>query len=200
VSLVAPMHNMLPDFLLSLQLSVGLVFLFSTAGKVRDLRGFLRHISEYGIVPDNLAKPAGVAVIVAEAATSFSHLTGSMLREMIPVTMALLGVFVLVVARVLLRGEHLSCLCFGANSGAITARTLARLSSLALAEVVLWTSLGAVRAPAALSYRDLTLFTASAVLLILLAEWIVIMRDLLALRGCRTCAAPGGRSTPRVLS
>src|SRR5437867_2545141 len=110
------------------QLALGLVFLFSTTGKLRDATGFSRGIAEYKIVPSVLVHPVALLVILAEACLALTHLTGLLLGLAAPFGFFMLIGFAAAVGVNLRRGRTLSCHCFGTADGeTISRRTLARL-------------------------------------------------------------------------
>lgn len=125
---------------LVVQLAIGMVFLFSTPGKLMDLKGFARGLGEYRIVPESLVAFVAMTVIVAEIFLAVSHLTGWLLRIAVPVGLVILLIFSMAVAVNLKRGQELRCYCFGASDREmISGRTLARLLLLLAGEVILIT-------------------------------------------------------------
>jgi hypothetical protein len=129
---------MIDEKRLVVQLAIGMVFLFSTLGKLSDPVGFARGVGEYRIVPKSLEFFAAMLVIVTETFLSISHLTGWLLRIAVPVGLVMLLTFSTAVIINLRRGQAVPCYCFGASDQElISGRTLARLLMLLAGEIVL---------------------------------------------------------------
>jgi hypothetical protein len=129
------------DFHLIVQLTVGVVFLLSAVGKLRNPRAFAFGIEDYEILPDRLASSAAVLIIVFESWVAIAHITGKGLRLAVPVAFGLLASFAIAVAVNLRRGRVLSCYCFDAGGGkSISRLTLFRLLLLISTEIFLFAS------------------------------------------------------------
>jgi hypothetical protein len=126
------------DVLLMTQLSIGFVFILATFGKLRDLPGFLAGMREYKAIPKFLLYPSGIAIISAETAIAFSHLSGRLLPAMFFVTIGLLIVFLVVVLLALRSGVAVACLCFGTRGReTVSVLTALRIVILLVAEALL---------------------------------------------------------------
>lgn len=125
------------------QLAVGIVFLASTAGKIRRPITFAKGIAQYGILPARLTFALGLALIPLEAFLALAHLTGWLLAVAVPVGIVLLLIFTAAVTTSLVRGIYTPCYCFGAEGGeAISLRSLGRLALLMAGEISLMTQPG----------------------------------------------------------
>jgi uncharacterized membrane protein YphA (DoxX/SURF4 family) len=123
---------------LVLQLTIGVVFLLSAIGKLRDPSGFAQGLAEYELVPRRLSYSAALILTASEALLALSHLTGWMLQLAAPLGICLLVCFALAVGANLRRGRILPCYCFGGRGKEyISGATLARLIMLISAEASL---------------------------------------------------------------
>lgn len=184
------------------QLLIGIVFLFSTIGKLLAPRKFSQAIRQYVTLPGYLSYLVAWILISMEAFIAGSHLTGWFLAEGILVALAVLICFGIAISSNLSRGRVLPCYCFGwLSREVISGRTLVRLFLLFVAEFVLLLDLGLFRP----GYRNLgtphyTLLSFScAVLLLLSVSWLLNLNDVLvslrplflrATKVCRTRLKP----------
>ncbi len=182
----------------AVQLALGLVFLASALGKLRDPRAFARGVADYEVLPRGLAVAAAWALIPIEALLSAAHLSGLLLRPAALVGLLTLCAFAIGVGVNLRRGRGLPCLCFGARGGElVSARTLARLGLLIAGEALLLAGSGGAARAAPLSLD--TLFVALA--LLCAGHWLLSLPDLVyVVKGCAACALeeqhahPGGHA------
>jgi hypothetical protein len=168
---------MRPEVTIMLQLAIGIVFLLSSAPKVRRPMDFASAVTAYRVVPATWSVPVAVAVVACEAFIALTHLSGVLLWPAIALSVALLVMVVLALLRVLRRGTAVPCACFGAADEVVRGRTLARVLLLLGAEVVLW--FGA-RPPVLLSSLRLEQIVggaAVAVLALVLCSWLLALPD-----------------------
>lgn len=187
--------SMLAEIRLVVQLALGLVFMLSATGKLRDPKGFAHGVTDYQILPASLAYPVSILIIGLEGWLAIAHLTGWLLATAVPLACVTLASFALAVGVNLGRGRSLPCYCFGDRGGeTISGRTLARLFSLFLCEALLLT------APHLLTTRplvyqqlaagELGLAFLWAMLLLVAGSWFLSLPDLIdMLRPCNACAA-----------
>lgn len=183
---------------LVVELALGLVFLASAAGKLRDPAAFARGVVSYELLPRGLALAAGYVLIPFEALLAVAHLTGWQLRPG-----ALLGLLTLLgfaagVAVNLKRGRGLPCFCFSARGGELlSARTLARLGLMIAGETLVLTDAALWNGPASAALfpgrlaagSDLVHALLLAVATLCAAFWLLSAPDLVYMvRGCAACA------------
>lgn len=129
---------MYSKFIYVFQICLGVVFLASTLGKLREPRALAHGLRDYGIENEFLAAALLMVLTIVEGAIAFSHLTAIGMDTSIPIALALLSVLLLLVGRTLHNGKRVSCLCFGASNGElVSVRTVARLATMLIAECVL---------------------------------------------------------------
>lgn len=173
---------MFADVIVVLQLAIGLVFLWSTVGKLRDRRAFLRGLADYEILPDRFLNHVGHSVILLEAAVALSHLTGWNLDTMSLAAIVLLSSFMYAVAVALMRKKVVSCLCFSSAGEVASKRTVVRLGILLAAEMLLWSHLRYGSATLnETSGRDLVVALVCAAVALVLISWILVLPAILAL-------------------
>jgi uncharacterized membrane protein YphA (DoxX/SURF4 family) len=111
--------------LLALRLVVAAVFAVAAVGKLADRRAFVRALHDFGVV--SRVEVVAVALPISELAVALLLVPATTARVGAVAAVALLVVFCAVIARVLLRGEHPDCGCFGnVYSARVGARTLVR--------------------------------------------------------------------------
>jgi thiol-disulfide isomerase/thioredoxin len=112
--------------LLCVRLFLAAVFGLASLMKLADIRGSRAAVSGFG-VPERLASPLGVLLPFAELAIAAALLPAGSARVGALGALALLGVFVVAIARSMIRGEAPDCHCFGQlHSEPAGPRTLAR--------------------------------------------------------------------------
>ena len=194
---------MLAEIRLVAQLALGVVFVLSAAGKLRDPAGFARGVVDYQILPASLAYPAGLLIIGLEGWLAIAHLTGLLLAIAVPLGFGTLVSFAVAVGVNLRRGRALPCYCFGGRGGeTISVRTLARLlllvggEVLLLADPSLFTGSQIVYPGRITNFSELALPLFWATFLLVAGSWLLSLPDLVdLLRPCNTCpAAAGSRS------
>ncbi len=182
---------------LVVQLALGIVFLLSAAGKLRDPAGFARGVADYQIVAASVAHPVGLLIIALEGWLAIAHLTGWLLAAAVPLGFGMLTTFAVAVGMNLGRGRVLPCYCFGGRGEeTISARTLARLlllllcEALLLADSSLFTTSQLVYHSRIVSFSELALALFWATFLLAVGSWVFSLPDLVdLLRPCRTCTA-----------
>ena len=187
---------MMAEARLAVQLGLGVVFLFSTGGKLRDPAAFVRGVAGYRIVPRRLAHGFGMVLISLEGFLAMSHLSGWLLAAAVPLALGMLATFAVAVSVVLARGQELPCYCFGARDGERTSKhSLVRLLFLIVGEVLLvtepalFTTSRFIYPHQVSNLQDLGLAVLWTVVLLLSGLWLFSTPDLVALvRQCKTCA------------
>lgn len=123
----------------AVQATIGLVFLFSAFGKLRDPRGFVRGVIAYQVLPQRLAIGYGLLLVPLEVALALSMLSDRFVRTGAVLALLLLTSFLLAVGLNVRRGRALSCFCFGAAAGEqVSGRSLARIVLLLTATVLVF--------------------------------------------------------------
>ncbi|MER3424957.1 MAG: hypothetical protein C4293_18755 [Nitrospiraceae bacterium] len=114
-----------------IRMAVGLVFLVSVLSKLRDLRGFLKGIIAYQVLPSRLAVIYGLLLLPLEGFVAVSLLSRWELQLGTVVAIVLLLSFAAAVALNLRWGRDLPCYCFGSRSTEqVSARSLVRIGLL----------------------------------------------------------------------
>ncbi len=96
--------------------ALGFTFLLASSAKLCDVRGLLRGIDDYQVVPKALVHPAGITVIALELAVGMGLLTGLSSVWMGSGAVVLGMAFVIVIGVNLRRGRRPVCKCFGSGS------------------------------------------------------------------------------------
>jgi Methylamine utilisation protein MauE len=122
---------------LIVQLAIGIVFLFSSGGKLWDYRRFTQGVAAYQIVPPSWANSSSLLIIAIETFLAAAHLTGFLMGVALLVGLGVLGIFGIAVSVNLKRGRVLPCYCFGVSDSTISQVTLIRLGLLATGELFL---------------------------------------------------------------
>jgi hypothetical protein len=129
---------MIDEIGLTLEIAVGLVFLWSAVTKAARPAEFFDALSDYGLERPIVAVPLGSALIALEGTVAVTHLTGWQVQWGILLAIVLLTTFSLIVSLALARGIAVACLCFGTRSGEMASvHTLVRLLLLGASEFVL---------------------------------------------------------------
>lgn len=102
---------------------IGLALVFATAGagKLADLAGSRRAMTEFGL-PEWAARPAGTALPIAEIAVAGALLIGPAARWGSIAATVLLAAFVVGIGRALALGQAPDCHCFGSIHSAPASR------------------------------------------------------------------------------
>jgi hypothetical protein len=110
---------------------IGLTFLASAGGKLRDLRAFRQAVVDLAELPAGLARPAALATVAAEVLVVLGMVLGGPAS---PAGFALGAVLLLLFSGVLIaalrRNAGVSCNCFGASERSISWYDLARNGAL----------------------------------------------------------------------
>jgi len=184
--------SVLSYFTLAFQLSLGIVFLFSSLPKLRRPLAFTGAVVEYKILPAQVAHVFAFALIPLEAFLAVAFLTGWWIDIALPLAAVLLSLFLIAVAINLRRGRNIPCGCLGNTSELISPRILARL--LLLLTVVMF--LTAFRSTSGVALPGLAGMTADvstliyviqtvflSIFFILLSAWILHLPELISLGG-----------------
>ncbi len=173
------------DGLDSVRMAIRLVFLFSTIGKLRDLRGFLKGVVADQVLPAPLAVAYGLILVPLEGFVAFAFLSGRWVDIGVRVSLALLFSFFLAVGLNVLRHRDLSCYCFGAAlTERISWRTLARTGLLLSGALVILLG-GSSNAAVSASVADSLLKGILALFVLVAGMWILAVPDLLRLHPWR---------------
>jgi hypothetical protein len=171
---------------------VGLVFVASTAGKLRgvtDFRRFLVSLRKMG-VPPRWARPLGAAVVAFEIVIVVLVATPSMAGFGLALAAALLVAFTAAIGAALRRGVREPCRCFGNSKTPLGASHVAR--NLALGGMA---ALGAVGSA---SETALPLHSGGVALAVacgvVFAGLTVVFDDLVALFSTKSATPTSGRS------
>jgi len=124
------------------RLTLGLLFLYSFASKVRNVLRFREAITAFRALPEPLTSPAAGLVLVAELLAGVLLLTGgSALDAGYVLVAALLLLFTTVLAVALVRTPEVGCGCFGRDERPVAPADLVRNAGLlALAAVGWWSA------------------------------------------------------------
>jgi hypothetical protein len=182
---------------LVVQLALGLVFLLSTAGKLRHPAAFVRGVAEFEILPASLAYAFGVLLIPAEAFLAAAHLAGWGMAVAVPLGTAVLLAFLVAVAVNLRRNRDLLCHCFDSLGGErVSVRSAAQLLLLLSGELFLLASAAGRGGGSILrerSLEELALAGFWAAFCLLGGLWLLRADEVWALfrpYRCKTCSEP----------
>ncbi len=171
---------MAADALAVIQTTIGLIFLLSCVGKLRDVSGFLGGVIAYQILPKPLAVTYGLFVIPFEGFVALALLSRWHPDLGAAVAAVLLGTFFIAVALNLHRHRPLSCYCFGATSNEqISRRVLGRVALLllvALAILVLPPS----HAATVMAWTEVALTYLLSVFVLIIGSWAFTLPELFA--------------------
>lgn len=183
---------------------LGIVFLFSAAGKLRDPRSFARGVADYQILPSSFAYLVGMLVIPLEGSLAFAHLTGWLLPFASLAGFSLLSSFAAAVGVNLYRGRAVHCYCFGVHGqDRISGRTLARLVLLFLIEAILLidhgrlTGTGLIYPQEIVGPREFVLAFFWAAVLLVGGVWLLSFSDFAYLLRQPRSRSKGGTSDSR---
>lgn len=182
---------MLDEYLLVMQLLIGLVFLTSSVSKLGSWNEFVGGLKEYNAFPESRAAIAAMLLVMIEIAIGLSHLTGFLLDILLPVTITTLVLLGLVTSVVIAQDRDVPCLCFGGDSKeVVSAATLLRQAAL-IALVILELACGIVPSGIGLyeiELGDYLLAGSSAGAALIAIFWLSRFRTVLVLkRKCLTC-------------
>lgn len=118
-------------FSLAFRLCLGVTFAYASTSKLRDPRGFGDAVVQYELVPPRVARVVAFVMLPVELFLAAALIGGWLLVPALLIALAVIATFVAAVALNLRRGRRIPCGCFGAQSEAISSRTLARLAVLA---------------------------------------------------------------------
>lgn len=100
---------------------IGIVFVASLVGKLRDIRTFIETISQFRILPKTLHRTAAYGFLLAELIVAICMIIGGIL--LLPgfiLAIVLLLSFSIALVSVLHRRINTSCNCFGATTNAVS--------------------------------------------------------------------------------
>lgn len=120
-------------FLAFCRIALGLVFLFSSVGKIRHVRTFVQTIQSFRLLPASLDTPAAVLFLGGEGIVVVCLGIGnSFLLPGFGLALLLLLIFSSALASVIARNIPTSCNCFGTSEKEITRTDLWRNAGLIL--------------------------------------------------------------------
>ncbi|BCX04312.1 MAG: hypothetical protein KatS3mg053_2250 [Candidatus Roseilinea sp.] len=125
----------LSSSLVSLRLVLGLTFALAGASKLRNLNAFARGVSQYRILPANVARPIGYALPWMELTIGMLLVAGMWIDPAGVAAALMCSAFALAVGINLHRQNRIPCFCFGASADRIGWHTLLRIVLLLLAAV-----------------------------------------------------------------
>jgi len=103
------------------RVAIGLLFLFSGMGKLRDLSQFQQTITNFRLLPAQMSYPTSLLFVSAEVAVvPLVALGGRFLLPGFLLALLLLLIFVGALISVLLRKIQTPCNCFGSNEKSVT--------------------------------------------------------------------------------
>ncbi|HZU71057.1 MAG TPA: MauE/DoxX family redox-associated membrane protein [Ktedonobacteraceae bacterium] len=103
------------------RVAIGLVFLFSGMGKLRDLSQFQRTITNFRLLPAQMSYPTSLLFVSAEVAVVLLiALGGKFLLPGFLLALLLLLIFVGAIISVITRQIQTPCNCFGSNEKPVT--------------------------------------------------------------------------------
>ena len=116
------MTNILKNkyFILGLRLLVGTVFLYAAWSKIEHPHQFGIAVRGYQIIPVSVSNLFAVSVAWIEAVAGAFLILGLFTRASGGAVMILLGIFIVAVGAVLVRGMAVDCGCFKGEGGATT--------------------------------------------------------------------------------
>lgn len=123
------MENISPYIFAFSRCAIGLVFLISFLGKIRDMRSFQSAISNFKLLPHWLERPAALGFMTGElVVVVLLILGGSWARYGLLIALLMLVAFSVALGAVLARGIQTSCNCFGPNQQNISFYEIVRNS------------------------------------------------------------------------
>ena len=109
------------------RVALGLVFLFSSFGKIRRMGAFVQAIQRFRLLPVSLSAPAAVLFLCGGCLVVLCLGTGgSFLLPGFGLALLLLLLFSSALVSVIIRNIHASCNCFGSNEKEVTQTDLWR--------------------------------------------------------------------------
>ena len=174
------MKTTLREAQIAIQIAIGCLFAFATVGKLLNPKEFTKGVAAYGIIPSLFVPPIAILVILAEGCVATGHLTGYLFRSCIRMGILLTGCFVIAVSINLVRGRTPKCHCFGSHGDVISLQTLMRLLLIGFGEIFLYFRSPPVY-PFQLTVQDLVAGLPVAVVLSVIAVWVLSFNDLLNL-------------------
>jgi hypothetical protein len=172
-------------FIVVIQLTIGIVFLLSSASKLWDRRGFTEGLIAYRIIALSWVPLAAMTVIALEVFIALSHLSGYLLHVGALIGLGLISIFSVAVGVNLKRGRSVPCYCFGTSESRISIGTLMRLALLAAGEVVLFVLHQPIRITT-MALPNLVLAFFGSTFVLLVSIWLLAVPDILKLLRTKT--------------
>jgi hypothetical protein len=132
---------MLVQLAAGIRIAIGLVFLLSTATKLRHPKDFASGVARYEILPARLSYAFAAGVILAEGGLALMHLSAWELALASQIGVLLMTIFAIGVGVNLIRGRKLKCHCFG-SAEPISMRSLIRVLLVMSGELFLMRNAG----------------------------------------------------------
>ena len=174
----------------AIRMAIGLLFLVTATGKLKNPREFARGIIEYQVLPAYLGVPSAWVVIALELSVGVGFITAWNPQFFGSVAVALLSIFLIAIAVNVYRGTSPPCYCFGqASSERLSSRSLIRVAVL-LSGSLLVALFDHPRRNSALQLQPVDLPTAAmqlslALMLLTVGLWCSAAPDLWKLRSRR---------------
>jgi hypothetical protein len=172
---------------------VGGVLLVAAIGKLRDVGAFASAIRSFRIVPRRWERPVACGVIVAELAAVLLLATRNVAPVGLILSVVLLGSFTVAMARVVARGDRVTCGCFGRSNAVVGGAQLVRnVAMIVVALLGAWTSVAtpAVELPT-------TTAVVTVVFALLCVALVVMVDEMLAMPSSPPRAGTPRAGTPR---
>lgn len=125
------------DVTLAIRLALGVVFAAAGLAKIRDIGGFVQTVRDYAVLPVRAASVVAPLVIATEIAVAACLLSGVMVTVASIAALLSFTAFLVAVLANLRRKRVINCGCFGGGSEPISLVTVARLSLLLAATLLL---------------------------------------------------------------
>jgi hypothetical protein len=136
---------------------------FSGAVKLRHPRAFATAIEGYRILPRSLARPAALAIALAEAGCAVLLAAGWARLAGLAIAGGLVGAFLAAMSLALARGQRIGCGCFGGSADLDTVGLSSVLRAVLL-EIIVVTSV--LARPAAVPAAGVRVLAAALMLLL----------------------------------
>jgi hypothetical protein len=115
---------------------IGGVLLVAAIGKLRDVAAFESAIRSFRVVPRRWDRPVARGVIVAEIAAVLLLATRGTAATGLVLSVVLVGSFTFAMARVVARGDLVTCGCFGRSNAVVGATQLMRNAAIVAVAVL----------------------------------------------------------------
>jgi len=171
---------MLPYLLLFFRLTIGLLFIYSFLGKVRDVDQFAQTITNFKLLPERWSQLVALLFLMGElTVVVFVLIGGQWLSVAFGLAIFLLTAFTAALASVLVRNIQTTCNCFGSDEKPISHHDAGRnLGLLFIAAAGFWMSSLSVQTGGGITVTETVLMSLAAIIFLLI--WLNL-RDVLQL-------------------